>query len=389
MPSVSLSRCLHLACAGLLALPWSPALAGPGEPLARLGEALFFDTTLSEPPGTSCASCHDPKRAFSADNGSGLGVPRGSRPTSIGFRKAPTLTYAQFAPAFQWVQQDGQTRARGGLFWDGRVDTLAQQARLPLFNPVEMNLSGPPELAARLRRAPYVALIEQAGGHGVLDDPARTLELVGNAIESFERTPRFAPFSSKFDRFLEGKVALTEQEQRGLGLFQIRQKGNCGGCHTVNEHSKNPRDSLFTDFGYHAVGAPRNAELPANRRADFHDLGLCGPQRQLSIADTERWCGAFRTPTLRNIALTAPYGHNGVFRTLREVVAFYATRDTDPGHWYPEGQKFNDLPPQLRTNVDTETPPYHRAGKRPALRDDEVDDIVAFLNTLTDVSGER
>ena len=223
----------------------------------------------------------------------------------------------------------------------------------------------------------------------MLDDPVRTLELFGNAIESFERTPRFAPFSSKFDRFVEGKVALTEQEQRGLGLFQIRQKGNCAGCHTVNEHSKNPRDSLFTDFGYHAVGAPRNPALPANRQADFHDLGLCGPQRQLAVPDAKRWCGAFRTPTLRNVALTAPYGHNGVFRTLRDAVAFYATRDTDPRHWYPKGQKFNDVPPQLKANVDTETPPYHRAAKRPALRDEEIDDIVAFLRTLSDGYGEQ
>jgi len=388
MPDLSLRHCLRLACAGLLAFQLSPAFAGAGEALARLGEALFFDPSLSEPPGTSCASCHDPRRAFSGDNGSGLGAPRGSRPASIGFRKAPTAMYAQFAPAFAWVPQDGTLRPRGGLFWDGRVDTLAQQARLPLFNPVEMNLGGPAELAARLRRAPYVALIEQAGGGAVLDDPARTLELVGDAIEAFERTPRFAPFSSKFDRFLEGKVALTEQEQRGLGLFQIRQKGNCAGCHTVNEHSRNPRDSLFTDFGYHAVGAPRNARLPANGRPDFHDLGLCGPERQLAVADARRWCGAFRTPTLRNVALTAPYFHNGVFRTLREAVAFYATRDTEPGRWYPEGQRFDDLPPPLRANVDTETPPYHRAGKRPALRDDEIDDLVAFLHTLTDGYGE-
>ena len=146
---VSLRRHLHLACAGLLIFQLSPPLAGAEATLARLGEALFFDASLSEPPGTSCASCHDPKRAFSADNDSGLGVPRGSRPTSIGFRKAPTVMYAQFAPAFGWVQQDGQTRPRGGLFWDGRVDTLAQQALLPLFNPAEMNLSEPAQLAAR------------------------------------------------------------------------------------------------------------------------------------------------------------------------------------------------------------------------------------------------
>ncbi len=388
MPVVALWRCLPLACAGLLVFALPAALHGAGETLVPLGEALFFDPALSEPPGTSCASCHDPKRAFSADNGSGLGVPRGSLPGSVGFRKAPALAYARFVPEFRWVQQDGQTRPRGGLFWDGRVNTLAQQARLPLFNATEMNLSGPAELATRLRHAPYAALIEQAGGRNVLDDPARTLELVGNAIEAFERTPRFAPFSSKFDRVLEGKASFTEQEQSGLGLFQIRQKGNCAECHTMDEHSKNPRDSLFTDFGYHSIGAPRNAALPVNRSAEFHDLGLCGPQRQLAVADSQRWCGAFRTPTLRNVALTAPYGHNGVFRTLRDAVAFYATRDTDPRHWYPDGQKFNDLPPQLRGNVDSETPPYHRSEKRPALRDDEIDDIVVFLHTLTDGYGE-
>ena len=98
-----------------------------------------------------------------------------------------------------------------------------------------------------------------------------------------------------------------------------------------------------------------------------------------------RWCGWFKTPTLRNVALTAPYMHNGKFATLREAVAFYATRDTEPERWYPNGEKFDDLPAQPAC----QRRPRHAAvpsspGQRPALNDEEIDDIVAFLHTLTD-----
>ncbi|MGH6622636.1 MAG: cytochrome-c peroxidase, partial [Burkholderiaceae bacterium] len=202
------------------------------------------------------------------------------------------------------------------------------------------------------------------------------------ALAAFQLSETFAPFSSKFDAMLRGQARLNAQEQRGQSLFVIAQKGNCAACHTMNADSSNPRESLFTDFSYHALGVPRNASIA--RRGDM-DQGLCAGGRVTAGANDSRWCGWFKTPTLRNVALTAPYMHNGQFATLREAVAFYATRDTHPESWYPKGEKFDDLPPALRGNVDLELRPYHRKpGQRPALNDEEIDDIVAFLLTLTD-----
>lgn len=352
----------------------------------QIGQRLFFDTRLSEPPGVSCASCHDPTRAFSGDNGSGLPVARGSKRESLGTRNAPTLMYLATAPRFAFVQRAGKRVPAGGFFWDGRAATLEEQAVQPFFNPLEMNNPDAQSLVAKVAQGDYAAQFLQAWGNDVFDDPQRALAAIGASLAAFERSALLQPFTSKFDAVLRGQAKFTEQEQRGLGLFTIRQKGNCSQCHVVNVDSRDPRDSLFTDFSYHALGVPRNTAIPANKDASFVDMGLCGPTRTdlASQTDALRWCGFFKVPTLRNVALTAPYMHNGRFNTLRDAVAFYATRDTHPERWYPSGAKFDDLPSELRANVDIETPPYHREGKRPALKDDEIDDIVAFLHALTD-----
>ena len=358
----------------------------PADPVAALGRQLFFDTRLSEPAGLACAGCHDPARAFSGDNGSGLGVALGSRPDQVGFRKAPTIMYLATAPVFS-IGQEGRRRVpRGGLFWDGRVDTLEQQAAEPFFNPREMNLAGPEDLARRVADAPYAEQFRAVFGADVLDDPERALAAVTRAIGAFERSSVLQPFSSKFDAVLRGQAEFTAAEDRGYKWFTIAQKGNCHECHALNVDSKDPRDALFTDFRYHALGVPRNARLPHTVQAAYHDLGLCEPLRlRPGVEDPDAFCGWFKVPTLRNVALTAPYMHNGRVETLREAVAFYATRDTDPALWFPGGERFDDLPQAMRGNVDVKTRPYHRKpGRRPALDDAEIDDIVAFLNTLTD-----
>jgi cytochrome c peroxidase len=149
----------------------------------------------------------------------------------------------------------------------------------------------------------------------------------------------------------------------------------------VKADSREPRDSLFTDFAFHALGVPRNGDVA---RDGEHDLGWCAAQPGGARANA-RWCGWFKTPTLRNVARTAPYMHNGRFATLRDAVAFYATRDTHPERWYPDGSRFDDLPQAMRGNVDVDTRPYHRRpGQRPALSDEDIDDIVAFLHALSD-----
>jgi cytochrome c peroxidase len=146
---------------------------------------------------------------------------------------------------------------------------------------------------------------------------------------------------------------------------------------------------LFTDFTYDNIGVPRNRNIPDNADAGYFDLGLCGPLRT-DLSRREEFCGAFKVPTLRNVALTAPYLHNGRFATLQEVVDVYVTRDTDPQKWYGgsgerHSRKFDDLPGRYFGNVNTTEVPYDRhPGDAPALSPSEIDDVVAFLQTLTD-----
>lgn len=367
-------------------------------PSERLGLRLFFDSNLSEPAGLACASCHDPRRAFTGNNNTMIGVALGSRSDQFGTRDAPTVMYLATAPRFGSIEKDGKRVPAGGLFWDGRADTLEEQARQPFFNAVEMNNADTPALIAKVAKSAYAAEFRKVWGLKIFDNPEAALDAVGASIAAFERTRVFQPFTSKFDYVMRGQAKFTEQEQRGLSLFTIRQKGNCAHCHIVDEASRDPQKSLFTDFSYRALGLPRSMRIPKNADPAFIDLGLCervpvalandrkpGEEAPKPPVADPASCGLFKTPTLRNITLTAPYMHNGFFDNLRDAVAFYATRDTDPATWYPGGKKFNDLPGQYQANVDVDTPPYQRRPKqRPQLNDEEIDDIVAFLFTLTD-----
>jgi cytochrome c peroxidase len=206
------------------------------------------------------------------------------------------------------------------------------------------------------------------------------------ALDAYQKGDgEFHLFTSKYDAVLDGRATLTAQEARGLALFNDRKAGHCAACHPSAIRS-NGGKPLFTTSQYFALGVPRNTSQ-STADPNFFDLGLCGPRRT-DLAALNDLCGLFRTPTLRNVALTAPYYHNAVFKTLAEVVAFYATRDTDPTRWYPVVggvvQKFNDLPAIFQANV-TQTPPFGRvAGQTPALNQQDIDDIVAFLDTLTD-----
>ena len=211
----------------------------------------------------------------------------------------------------------------------------------------------------------------------------------GHAPDMREDTAEFAPFTSKYDAFLAGRAQLSAQELRGLALFNDPTRGNCAGCHP-SARGRNGEPPLFTDFTYDNLGVPRNADIPANADPTYYDLGLCGPFRTDLPADRLDLCGAFKVPTLRNVALTAPYFHNGRFATLREALEFYVQRDTSPEKFYPldaGGQvlKFNDLPDEFKNNVNTSEVPYdRRPGDVPALDGADIDDVIAFLSTLTD-----
>ena len=374
-------------------------------PLERLGKRIFEDTALSRPAGVSCASCHEAAKAFQGVNGSPIAaVARGSLPTSFGRRNTPTIMYASFAPPFSFVDDRDEATGKvekipvGGQFLDGRATDLLAQFEGPLLDPLEMNAPSKRFAVETIRDGAYADLAREVYGDKIFADPDAAFEKLAQAVVAFESSARFHPFASKFDDYLRGQAQLTALEQKGFALFKDPRKGNCLACHVGKEDSRDPKDWLFTDFTYDALGAPRNMAIPANAKADAApDLGLCKRPGLEKIApagfDVASVCGAFKVPTLRNVAVTGPYLHNGVFTKLRDVVAFYATRDTDPAHWYPKDAKgkavkFDDLPANHHDNVNVTEVPYDRKpGQKPRLSERDIDALVAFLETLTDRRG--
>jgi cytochrome c peroxidase len=381
-----------------IALAFAPLVIGfvaggrarAGTPTAAelivLGREIFSDKSLSEPAGTACASCHDPATAYSSQNGSRNGLPRGSRRDHFARRTAPSLLYLRYIPSFRLHQEgdDPGLAPYGGLFWDGRVDALRDLGRQPLLNPDEMNNRDGRRVAEAIRRAPYGPAFARAFA-GALDDPEATLAAVGRALEAFLVTDEMAPFSSKYDDVIRGRAALTPEEAEGLRLFKDPAKGGCAGCHTLDDAIRDPVASMFTDYGYEAVAIPANAQAARPRKPD---LGLCERTDRTVPTDDSAYCLYFRTPSLRNVAVRASYMHNGAFKSLRDVVAFYATRASDPGRWYRSGVAFDSVPARYRARVNVASPPYNRRpGDPPALDAREIDAVVAFLRTLTDAQA--
>jgi cytochrome c peroxidase len=361
-----------------------PPLSAGGADLASVGKAIFFDKGLSEPPGTSCASCHDPAHGYAGNNGSPLGVARGSRPGHFAKRNTPSVLYLRFVRRFHfhWEEDAPLPDAFGGFFWDGRADSIAALVIQPLTNPDEMGNRDAKQVASKLAASAYADDLRREAGASDGDDLVRAM---GQAVEAFLTSDELSPFSSKYDDYVRGRATLTPLEARGLALFKDPDKGACDSCHKLDDTSPNPARSLFTDYGYEAVAAPRNRLLSANRDPRRFDLGLCDRHDARTHTDEDRWCGSFRTPSLRNVATRPSFLHNGTFSKLRDVVAFYATRGTSPARWYAGGAAYDDLPPKYREYVNVTSPPYNRTeGEKPALDDGEIDAIVAFLETLTD-----
>jgi len=365
--------------------------------MTAVGRALFYDKALSASGKLACASCHDPDRAFGPPNE--LAVQSGGADgRRYGVRAVPSLTYTQNIPPFteNYVDDEGDDSIdqgpAGGRTWDGRATSAHDQARLPLFSPFEMANSSADAVVAKVRHALYAARFRDAFGDKIFDDPALAFKGVLLALETFQQSPaEFYPYSSKYDAWLRQKASLSTQELRGLAAFNDPARGNCARCHpSAVRACAFPQ---FTDFGYAAIGVPRNMAIPANADRRYYDLGLCGPLRT-DLANRKEYCGMFRTPSLRNVARRHVFMHNGVFHGLEQVLRFYAERDTQPQEWYshaPDGttRKFDDLPAQYRGNIDAEAPFGRHAGAPPALRAGDIEDIVAFLNTLTDGYVER
>ena len=377
------------------------------EQLTALGRAMFIDTGLSAGGRLSCASCHDPAAAF-GPNARTPSPFADANPAHAGTRAIPSLRYAQFAGRFtEHTTDDEETHGvdggpTGGFTWDGRADTAREQARIPLFDEREMANVDEVALARRVAAAPYAARFRAAfsAPHGdVFADPKQVVAWMALAFEVYEQAPEFAPFDSRYDRWLAGRETLTPAELRGLALFRDADKGNCDTCHP-SRRSSSGRAPLFTDAGFIAVAAPRRADLPplpassafapmaSSARGAEVDLGLCRSGRT-GLSEDPSFCGRFRTPTLRNVAVRASFFHNGSLHSLRDAVAFYATRDTDPARWYSRNadgsvRAYDDLPADAATHVNREPPFAPGPDGRPRLDDQEIDDLVAFLRTLTD-----
>jgi len=344
----------------------------PAGTKADLGEKLFLDVKLSEPAGQACANCHDPNAGFAdpaTDNTQP--VSEGAVAGSFGNRNAPTAAYAALTPEYQYDSSAINTYT-GGQFLDGRAANLAEQAKGPFLNPLEMANPDKAAVIAKVRNSSYANLFEQIYGAGSLNDVDTAYDQIANAIAAFESTEQFSPFTSKFDYFLTGQVNLTARELRGFDLF--KNKALCTECHKI-EPAQRP---LFTDFTYRNIGVPANPDNPVyNANPGFVDFGLGNNPNLVSSPALED--GKFKVSTLRNVEITAPYMHNGVLQTLEQVVNFYNTRDAD--RCFGIGTPLVDCWPD--PEVDNGNVNISQMGDLLLTAQEEAD-IVVFLKTLTD-----
>jgi cytochrome c peroxidase len=388
----------------------SASLAEDPPTIQSLGEKLYFDENLSQPAGQSCASCHDPESAF-VDPDADLPVSAGILPDRFGTRNSPSAAYAMYAPTFYF--DEGEGLWIGGQFWDGRAtgdvlgDPLADQALGPFLNPVEMANQNKVQVINNIAQSDYADDFEAVWGEGSLDDVEEAYDQVALSIAAFERTELFAQFNSKYDAYLQaclamkgkpddcatgqgpkakkaGKAFFSDEEWRGLQLFMGENNNDgvleenegamCAACHVAN-FTEDPGNvvvpdwapegiapPVFTDFTFDNLGVPKNTEYPLDPDAPA-DLGL-GP-----IVDNLEENGKFKVMSLRNIGLTAPYAHNGLFKSLKEITHFYNTRDV-PAEMWPA--------PEYENTVNTD-----ELGNL-GLSDADEDALVLFMMTLSD-----
>ncbi len=318
-----------------------------------IGKKIFFDKNLSSPAGQSCASCHNPATGFS--DPALKPFSEGAVAGRFGNRNAPPLGYLSFSPVRYFDNVD--STFVGGLFLDGRVNSLKEQVRFPLLNHLEMNNGSISEVVTKVSQANYATLFKNTFGKNIFDDTTAAFDAISKAVAEFERSEQVSPFSSKYDAYLDGEASLTPQELRGLQLFNDTAKGKCANCHP-SDADNDFGAALFTDFTYDNIGLPHNP----NATTSQSDWGLG------AIVNNPSMNGQFKVPSLRNVAVSAPYFHNGYFDNLNDAVRFYSERDV-PGK-FPA--------PEASQNVNKdELGDLH-------LTPQEIDDIVAFLKTLTD-----
>jgi cytochrome c peroxidase len=359
--------------------------------IEKLGGLIYRDTNLSINSNQSCMTCHHPSAGFAdpanRKDPTNFPVSEGSEPGNYGGRNAPSASYAGFSPIFGW---DGALGSYvGGMFWDGRAagaelgDPLAEQARGPFQNPVEMGLT-PADVVARVAASNYATLYLAVYPDTDWSDVDGTYNHIARAIAAFERSQAVTRFNSKFDRFWEacrsagvdvGAIGvsidpaevptdiLTKGELKGLALFNG--KAGCAACHVSSDFEAGVIPPLFTDYSYDNLGIPVNPRVFELAGGAPPDLGLGG---WLGEAAQN---GKFKVPTLRNVAKSAPYGHNGYFPTLNGIVNFYNLRDVAGSTWY-------SIPAEVPDTVNTT-----EIGSL-GLSAKEEKWIVSFLHTLTD-----
>lgn len=379
--------------------------APPLDPEQQLGHALYTDKNLSLERNQSCASCHSlapvnkrlPVPGFAdPDNvANGTPVSAGSVAGRSGKLNAPSAGYAAFSPYFHWDGEAGLYK--GGQFWNGRARMLAEQAAGPFLNPDEMAMPSAWAVVTRLKENPQyvqafrtvydldlnaIPAYEKAAAAQTPPPGVREVyDRLTQAIAAFEKGPVFNRFTSKYDFYLARMATLTPLERKGLTIFNSARKGNCAACHPSSptiapDGSAFP--PMFTDYTYDNIGAPRNVMIPGNPEPD---PGLGGRPDIAARDGSGAELGKHKVMTLRNIALTPPYGHNGVFATLEQAVHFYNTRDVlgpvpnnrDPGFGVSGWPA-----PEVTQNVNTA-----ELGNL-GLTADEEKALVAFLHTLTD-----
>jgi cytochrome c peroxidase len=345
-----------------------------GASMRSVGKKLFFDEDLSSNGNQSCASCHDPAAGFADPSVTAAApVSEGSVPGQFGNRNAPTTAYTSLTPEFapQVTQTVDLTVSnfQGGQFLDGRASTLMEQAKAPFLNPVEMNNADKADVVSKVQNASYADDFIEVFGANAFNDVDQAYDNIAAAIAVFETSGEMNPFTSKFDAIMDGNASFTASEQRGFDLFK-GPVAKCGNCHTVDTPAAG---SLFTDFNYYNIAIPVNTDNPAYvANNSFRDGGL-GDSPVLTVpAEQAAEQGKFRTPTLRNVELTAPYMHNGVYATLDDVIRHYDITATDSLLFVSEVE--NDIANELNYHTDI--------GLGMSMQD--YTDLENFMLTLTD-----
>lgn len=343
----------------------------------ELGKVLYFDKNLSKNRTQSCATCHNPEAGFvdNRDNGIGAMASLGDDGHSLGDRQAPSAAYAMFSPKFQYDKK--KKLYKGGQFWDGREDTLAGQAGGPPTNPIEMGMKDKKTTVDRIKENSfYVESFKKIYGENIFKSTDKAYLAMTDSIEKFEMTKEFAPFDSKYDRYLKDEYDLTPLEDLGRSLFFSQANNSCATCHLLKK--EDAKGETFTNYEYHNIGTPINHKLREKNGVTQIDTGLLNNP---DVNDKNQ-LGKYKVPTLRNVAVTAPYMHNGVFKELKTVVEFYDKYNNKTRTINPETKKEWDKP-EVKETISIEE---LKAKKQ---NDRKVDALVAFMKLLTDKRYEH